>query len=150
MRSIIDFRSFSPFLYLPDLLSSLVSLQMRVQAPDKRHAVSGLTFQQPVVVKPLHELVLPLDSNPSANLVQPVHDIAITVIHILASSHCIDSVLVVSTRQLYCSVKHTLLLGYKNVLSKLKITQSKYTGSKKTKEKNSTGSVVLVEGVWEG
>lgn len=95
MRSIIDFRSFSPFLYLPDLLSSLVSLQMRVQAPDKRHAVSGLTFQQPVVVKPLHELVLPLDSNPNANLIQPVYDIAITVNDTLASFHCIGGVLIV-------------------------------------------------------
>jgi hypothetical protein len=77
---------------------------MRVQAPNERHAISGLTFQQPVVVKPLNELVLPLDSNPNANLVQPVYDITITVNH-TASFHCIGGVLIVSIRQLYCYIK---------------------------------------------
>lgn len=44
---------------------------MGVQAPDQRDAVPRLPLQQPVVVKPLHELVLPLKGETTTDLVQP-------------------------------------------------------------------------------
>lgn len=44
---------------------------MRVQAPDQRHPVPCLSLQQPVVVEPLHELVLPPEGEATADFVQP-------------------------------------------------------------------------------
>lgn len=44
---------------------------MGVQPPDQGHPVPRLPLQQPVVVQPLHELVLPLQGEPTADLVQP-------------------------------------------------------------------------------
>lgn len=42
-----------------------------MQAPDQGHAVPRLPLQQPVVVEPLHELVLPLEGEAAADFVQP-------------------------------------------------------------------------------
>lgn len=53
------------------LLGVPLGLQVRVQPPDQGHPVPRLPLQQPVVVQPLHELVLPLQGEPTADLVQP-------------------------------------------------------------------------------
>lgn len=42
-----------------------------MQAPDQGHPVPRLPLQQPVVVEPLHELVLPLEGEAAADFVQP-------------------------------------------------------------------------------
>lgn len=42
-----------------------------MQAPDEGHPVPRLALQQPVVVEPLHELVLPLEGEAAADFVQP-------------------------------------------------------------------------------
>lgn len=44
---------------------------MRVQATDQGHPIPCLSLQQPVVVEPLHELVLPLEGEATADFVQP-------------------------------------------------------------------------------
>lgn len=44
---------------------------MGVQAPDEGDTVPSLPLQQPVVVKPLHELGLPLKGETTTDLVQP-------------------------------------------------------------------------------
>lgn len=53
------------------LLGVPLGLQVRVQPPDQGHPIPRLPLQQPVVVQPLHELVLPLQGEPTADLVQP-------------------------------------------------------------------------------
>lgn len=42
-----------------------------MQAPDEGDTIPCLPFQQPVVVKPLHELVFPLKGQTTTDLVQP-------------------------------------------------------------------------------
>ena len=42
-----------------------------MQAPDEGDTVPCLPLQQPVVVKPLHELVFPLKGETTTDLVQP-------------------------------------------------------------------------------
>ena len=53
------------------LLSIPLGLQVGVQAPDEGDTVPCLPLQQPVVVKPLHELVFPLKGETTTDLVQP-------------------------------------------------------------------------------
>lgn len=42
-----------------------------MQTSDQGHPVPRLPLQQPVVVEPLHELVLPLERDATADFVQP-------------------------------------------------------------------------------
>lgn len=42
-----------------------------MQAPDQGHPIPCLALQQPVIVEPLHELVLPLEGEATADLVEP-------------------------------------------------------------------------------
>lgn len=44
---------------------------MGVQAPDEGDTIPCLPLQQPVVVKPLHELGFPLKGETTTDLVQP-------------------------------------------------------------------------------
>lgn len=53
------------------LLRVPLGLEVRVQAPDQGHPVPRLPLQQPVIVEPLHELVLPLEGEATADFVQP-------------------------------------------------------------------------------
>lgn len=53
------------------LLGISLGLQVGVQAPDEGDTISCLPLQQPVVVKPLYELVFPLKGETTTDLVQP-------------------------------------------------------------------------------
>lgn len=53
------------------LLGISLRLQVGVQASDEWDTIPCLPLQQPVVVKPLHELVFPLKGETTTDLVQP-------------------------------------------------------------------------------
>jgi len=55
----------------PHQLRGLVCLQVGVEPPYEGHAVLGLPLEEPVVVEPLHELILPLHRHARADLVEP-------------------------------------------------------------------------------
>ena len=57
--------------YFTYLLSVPLRLQVGVQAPDEGDTIPCLPLQQPVVVKPLHELGFPLKGETTTDLVQP-------------------------------------------------------------------------------
>lgn len=53
------------------LLGVSLGQQVGVQAPDEGDTIPRLPLQQPVVVKPLHELGFPLKGETTTDLVQP-------------------------------------------------------------------------------
>lgn len=53
------------------LLGISLGLQVGMQAPNEGDTVPCLPLQQPIVVKPLHELVFPLKGETTTDLVQP-------------------------------------------------------------------------------
>lgn len=56
----------------PHLLGSPMGLHAGVKSTYQRHPVPRLSLEEPVIVKPLHKLILPLDFYSCADLVQPV------------------------------------------------------------------------------